>query len=131
MADPEQEARELLSRLQDAVASKDLDLLTTLFAEDVVLFGTAAANLGREQTERYLAAVVAQDGVIRWAWDTVLPLVHEPELLVFSVLGSVGLETADGRPTGEREVFRLTCVAVQRDGRWLLQHFHGSVPQPG
>jgi uncharacterized protein (TIGR02246 family) len=131
MGDPEQEARELLGRLQDAVAAKDLDLLKALFTDDVVLFGTAAANLDREQSERYLEAVVAQDGVIRWGWDRVLPLVHEPELLVFSVVGSVGFDDADGRAIGERDDFRLTCVAVQRDGRWLLQHFHGSVPQRG
>ena len=47
----------------------------------------------------------------------------------FAVLGTVGFEDEQGRALGVRQPFRLTCVAVVRDGRWRLRHFHGSVPQ--
>jgi hypothetical protein len=73
--------------------------------------------------------VIAQQGTIRWEWDAVVPLVDESGLLVFAVVGTVGLEDAEGRPDGQRDAFRLTGVAVQRDARWRLSHFHGSVPQ--
>jgi ketosteroid isomerase-like protein len=131
MTDAERAARELLGALQQAVSAKDLEALTALLTEDVVLFGTAAANLHHAQTVRYLEQVVAQDGVIRWEWDTVLPLSSSDDLLVFTALGSVGFDDDAGRQLGDRDPFRLTCVAVHQGGRWLLRHFHGSVPQPG
>jgi uncharacterized protein (TIGR02246 family) len=129
MTVPEQTARGILNELQEAVAAKDLDRLARLFTEDVVLLGTAAANLDRYETMAYLARIVAQDGIIKWGWDRVAILVSAPALLCFAVLGTVGIEDATGKPRGDRDVFRLTCVAVEHDGHWRLRHFHGSVPQ--
>jgi uncharacterized protein (TIGR02246 family) len=127
MTVPEQIARGILNELQESVAAKNPDRLARLFTDDVVLFGTAAANLDRNETMAYLARVVAQDGIIKWEWDRVAILVSAPALLCFAVLGTVGFEEAAG--TADRDVFRLTCVAVEQGGRWRLRHFHGSVPQ--
>ena len=129
MTDAETTARALLDQLRDAIAAKDLEALSALFDDDVVLFSTASAALDRDETIAYLTIVTAQDDVIRWSWDTVSPLVDEPGLLVFAVVGTVGLESVDGQPASEGSSFRLTVVAVERDGRWLLRHFHGSVPE--
>ena len=128
MNDPAQSARRILGQLQDAVAAKDLGRLADLFDADVVLFGTAAANVDSAATATYLAGVVEAEGTIRWEWEQVLPLLHTPDVLVFAALGTVGLDDSRGRPTGARDAIRLTCVAVARDGRWRLRHFHGSVP---
>jgi uncharacterized protein (TIGR02246 family) len=129
VTDHEQSARRILDQLQDAVAAKDLGRLAELFDDDVVLFGTAAENLGSLATAAYLARVVGQRGTIRWEWNQVLPLLHKPEVLVFAAMGTVGLDDAQGRPTGTRDAIRLTCVAVAQDGRWRLRHFHGSLPE--
>ena len=129
MTDAEMKIRSLLDELQVGVAAKDLDALSALFDDDVVLFGTAAANVDRREAIAYLTRVVAQQGTIRWQWDRVFPLVDESRLLVFAVVGTVGLENADGRLDGQRDVFRLTAVASNHDGRWRLSHFHGSVPE--
>jgi uncharacterized protein (TIGR02246 family) len=129
MIDEELTARRVLAQLQDAVAAKDLSKLAELFDDDVVLFGTAAANLDRVQTAAYLARVAGQEGTIRWEWEQVLPLFDRPEVFVFAAIGTVGLDDAQGRTVGEREPFRLTCVAVAQDGHWRLRHFHGSVPE--
>ncbi|MDP3712417.1 MAG: nuclear transport factor 2 family protein [Mycobacteriales bacterium] len=126
--DEEQTARQILDDLQTAVASKDLDRVVALLDDDVVVFGTAAANLGLEQTTSYLAALLQLDGTVRWGWDHVLPLASEPGLLAFAVLGTAGVEDDDGVPDGDPDPFRLTCVAVLRDDRWRLRHFHGSFP---
>lgn len=131
MTDLEPVARGILERLQGAVAGKDHAEVAELFDDDVVLFGTAAENLDRAQTTAYLARVLAQDGTIRWAWDSVIPVFHEPGVVVFAAVGTVGFEDAQGQPVGRRDAFRLTCVAVAQDGRWRLRHFHGSVPQEG
>jgi hypothetical protein len=96
-----------------------------------VLFGTAAANLDRTQTDAYVARVIAQEGILRWGWDQVVPVLDEPGVLAFAVVGTVGFEDAQGQLVGERDAFRLTCVAVLREGHWRLRHFHGSVPQQG
>ena len=118
-----------MGQLQDAVSAKDLAALSSLFDDDIVLFGTAAATMDRADTLSYLARVVAQEGTIRWTWDTVVPLVDEPGLLVFAVVGTVGMVDSTGRPDGQRGGFRLTGVAVERDDVWRLSHFHGSVPE--
>lgn len=129
MTDQEQTARRILGQLQDAVAANDLDELTELFDDDVVLFGTAAANLDSAQTAAYLARVMSQNGTIRWEWDQVLPLFDASDLLVFAAIGTVGLDDAQGHSIGKRDAFRLTCVAVAQDNHWRLRHFHGSVPE--
>jgi uncharacterized protein (TIGR02246 family) len=128
VTDHEQSARRILDQLQDAIAAKDLARLAELLDNDVVLFGTAAANVGRVATADYLARVVGQDGTIRWEWEQVLPLLDAPDLLVFAATGTVGLDDDQGRPTGARDVIRLTCVAVAQEGQWRLRHFHGSIP---
>jgi uncharacterized protein (TIGR02246 family) len=130
MTNAETRVRSILDQLQDAVRAKDLAALSSLFDEDIVLFGTAAASMDRRETTSYLARVVAQEGTIRWTWDTVVPLVEEPGLLVFAVVGTVGMVDSTGRPDGQRDQFRLTGVAVERDAVWRLSHFHGSVPEP-
>ena len=123
MTDAESTARAILAELQECFADKDLDRLGRLLDDETVLFGTVAANLDRAQTMAYVGPLVEQEATIRWGWDTVVPLVSEPDLLCFAVVGSVGLDE------GERSEFRLTCVAVQDQGRWRLRHFHGSVPE--
>jgi uncharacterized protein (TIGR02246 family) len=126
----EQLARELLDRLQDAVASKDLDSVVELFDEDdAVLFGTAAAMVGADEVRSYLLRVVQQDGTLRWEWNRVIPLLSEPAMIAFAVIGTVGFDDETGAAADDRDAFRLTCVAVQSEGRWRLRHFHGSIPQ--
>jgi ketosteroid isomerase-like protein len=115
-------ARAILTELQACFADSDVDRFGRLMDDECVLFGTIAANLDRDQTMAYVGPLVEQQATIRWGWDTVVPLVSEPDLLCFAVVGSVGLDD------GGRSVFRLTCVAERNQGRWRLRHFHGSVP---
>lgn len=129
MTDAEARIRSILGQLQAAVDGKELDALLALFDDDIVLFGTTAANMDRRESTSYLARVIAQQGTIRWEWDRVVPIVDQSGLIVFAVVGTVGLEDSEGRPDGPRDAFRLSGVAVQRDGSWKLSHFHGSVPQ--
>jgi hypothetical protein len=123
VTDTERTAREILDQLQDCIAVKDVGRLELLMDDDVALFGTASANLDRTGTMAYLRRVVAQEGVIRWQWEHVKPLVSEPGLLGFAAVGTVGVDD------GERQPFRMTCVAVADNGHWRLRHVHGSVPE--
>jgi hypothetical protein len=125
----EQTARGLLGKLQDAVSRKDLAALLDLFDDAPVLFGSAAESVGADEVRAYLLRVLEHDASLRWEWDRVIPLLHEPGALAFSVIGTVGFDDESGNRIGEREPFRLTCLAVRREAGWRLRHFHGSVPQ--
>jgi SnoaL-like protein len=129
MTDAEQVARGILSQLQDGFVAHDLAAVMRLLDDEVVVFGAAGEGLDAEHSKDYVSRMMAQDGVVRWGWDRVVPVLSERAVLVFAVLGTVGFEDAQGRALGGRTPFRLTCVAVLREGRWRLRHFHGSVPQ--
>jgi len=129
MTEAEQVARGILAELQDGFVAHDLAAVTRLLDDEVVVFGTAAESLDGGQSRAYVARMLAQDGVVRWSWDRVVPVLFETTVLSFAVVGTVGFEDAQGRALGARQPFRLTCVAVARDGTWRLRHFHGSVPQ--
>jgi len=129
MTDAEQVARSILAELQDGFAVHDLAAVTRLLDDEVVVFGAAGEGLDTEQSRDYVARMIAQDGTVRWEWDRVVPLLFEMSILAFAVRGTVGFEDAQGVTLGARQPFRLTCVAVVRDGKWRLRHFHGSVPQ--
>ena len=131
MTEQEQIARGILHALQEAFLGHDLAGVSRLLDDEVVLFGTAAVNLDRAETDDYIARVMDQEGTLRWGWDRVVPVHGGPGVLAFAVVGTVGFDDAQGRQVGERDAFRLTCVAVQRDGVWRLRHFHGSIPQQG
>ncbi|WP_191907953.1 nuclear transport factor 2 family protein [Nocardioides cynanchi] len=129
MTDADQLARGILSELQRGFAAHDLAAVMRLLDDEVVVFGAAGQGLDAEHSRDYVSSMLAQDGVVRWDWDRVVPVLAEPTVVVFAVVGTVGFDDAQGQALGERSAFRLTCVAVLRDGRWRLRHFHGSVPQ--
>jgi uncharacterized protein (TIGR02246 family) len=126
----EPEAVELVSRilgdLQDAVRAKDRARALGLFTSDAALLGTGAASFGRDAVSSYLDLVFGQRGFVSWVWDTVSVLDVRPGAVTFVALGTVSLE---GDPDHAAEdPIRLTCLAVEEDGRWRLRMFHGSVP---
>ena len=69
IADPEQLARSIPDKLQNAFISKDRVQVDAFLDDQLVLFGTSAENLDRKQSGDYVARVLSQDGVIRWGWD--------------------------------------------------------------
>jgi uncharacterized protein (TIGR02246 family) len=126
----EPEAVELVNRilgdLQDAVRAKDRARALGLFTPDAALLGTGAASFGRDAVSSYLELVFGQRGFVQWVWDTVSVLDVRPGAVTFVALGTVSLE---GDPDSAAEdPIRLTCLAVEEDGRWRLRMFHGSVP---
>ena len=129
MVDPEVVARGILTELQDGFAAHDLAAVTALLDDEVVVFGAGGEGLDPEQSRAYVARMMAPEVTVRWSWDRVIPVLTDATVLSFAVRGTVGFDDAHGRPLGARQPFRLTCIAVLRDGKWRLRHFHGSVPQ--
>lgn len=123
-ADPEAVARALLDELRFVVGHRDLDGLAAYVDDEIVVFGTGRAALGRAEALAYLGGLVGEGGIVSWAWDEVFPLVTEPHDLAFAVEGTVGFAGSD-----ERRPFRLTIVAVRHDGRWRIRHLHASVAE--
>lgn len=117
-------ARSLLDRFEAGIAARDLSTLSELCNEQVVLFGSAQANFGREETNNYLRRVMDAN-TVRWVLDQWAVLHHDDKTLLAAAEGHV--ETDDGSKT-ERSAFRLTLWLVREGEDWNLGHFHGSIP---
>lgn len=118
-------ARALLDRLEAAVAARDLLALNAMCTSDVVLFGTARANFGREEVGHYLRLVVEANS-IRWLLDRWSVVHHDEEHLLVAASGKVEFDGGQGL---ERSEFRLSLWLMREDDDWRISHFHGSVPE--
>jgi ketosteroid isomerase-like protein len=119
-------ARELLDRLEAGVTARDASALDELCTSDVVLFGTAAANVGSEEVGRYLRLVVDSNSTIRWLLDRWSVVHHDDEHLLVAATGHVEFDEGEGP---ERSEFRLSLWLLREAGDWKIGHFHGSVPE--
>lgn len=119
-------ARELLDRLEVAVAASDVRSLEALCTDDVTLFGTAAANFGSDETRGYLRRVVESNATIRWRLDRWSVVHHGGDHLLVAASGHVEFDGGDGL---ERSDFRLTLWLLRHEDAWKIGHFHGSVPE--
>jgi uncharacterized protein (TIGR02246 family) len=125
----EQSARDVLAELEERLATHNLDQIGAFFTEDVVLIGDAEENFDRETTVTYLGLMADMTPTVRWEWDRIAVLVNTDELLSFAAAGSIGFYDPAGQLLSAPEPFRVTCLAVQDQGGWRLQHFHGSRPR--
>jgi uncharacterized protein (TIGR02246 family) len=119
-------ARSVLDRLEERIAAHDLDALTAMCTDDVVLFGTARANVGADATREYLRLVVDSNARLRWHLDPIEVVHADDDRVVVAGFGEVEYDE------GERLVrtpFRLTLVLERAGDDWLVAHFHGSVPE--
>jgi uncharacterized protein (TIGR02246 family) len=119
-------ARTVLDRLEEGIAAQDLAALTALCTDDVVLFGTARANVGADATREYLRLVIDSSARLRWLLDPIEVVHADDDLVVVAGLGEVEYDGGEGRV---RTPFRLTLVLERAGGDWLVAHFHGSVPE--
>jgi hypothetical protein len=65
-SDGAEEARAVLRTLQELIDARDLGGLLELFAEGSVLIGASGDGRDRAGVRRYLEALVAQPGQLRW-----------------------------------------------------------------
>ena len=127
-SDGAEEARAVLRALQDLIDARDLDGLLELFADGGVLIATSGDGRDRAGVRRYLEAVVAQPGELRWDWAEVVPFHSAEDAVGFAAFGDVVLAD-DGSEW--RKPIRMTGLTVREGGRWRLAHFHGSIPFAG
>jgi uncharacterized protein (TIGR02246 family) len=127
--DPERSARSVLAELEERLATHDLDRIVGFFTEDVVLIGDAEENFDRDATVAYLGVMAEMTPTVRWDWDRVAVVLNAPGLLSFAAAGSMTFYDPAGQMLGDREPFRVTCLAVEEQGGWRLKHFHGSAPK--
>jgi uncharacterized protein (TIGR02246 family) len=120
---------EILAAVTSAVEARDLESALALYSPDAdaVLVSAEMGGTARGpvEIEAFLQRFFAQPFTFRWRWDDVRT----------SMSGSVAWVFADGEATriydsGARDVtpYRMTLVLENRDGRWIIQHYHGSAP---
>lgn len=119
-------ARRWLSELQACVRAQDFDAARSLFAEDVIGFGTYAAIIsGREALEReQWRNVWPHIREFTFRLDEVRCIGGESGLCVIVPWGSLGLRhdgTTFARPG------RATLVLAARGDRWVAVHSHFSL----
>ena len=127
--DPERTARTVLAELEERLATHDIDRIAGFFTDDVVLIGDAEENFDRDATVAYLGVMADMTPTVRWDWDRVAVVLNTPGLLSFAAAGTMGFYDPDGQLLGDREPFRVTCLAVEGPDGWRLRHFRGSAPR--
>ena len=124
----DEEARDVLRKLQELVDARDLDGLLELFEENSVLIGTSSDGRDRAGVRRYLEGVAGRAGELRWEWEQVVPFHRTPDTVGFAAFGDV-VVTENGAEW--RQPIRMTGLAVRVGERWRLRQFHGSIPFVG
>jgi uncharacterized protein (TIGR02246 family) len=120
-------AREILRSLQAAVDAKDLDRMTALFHDDGVLVGTRLYNHGAGAIREYLREeVVAIEESLFWDLPQLDVFLRSDSAIGFSGDGQITVTSPEGGAL--HFPFRLTIVAEETGGRWLIRQFHGSLP---
>src|SRR4051794_12866198 len=128
MSNDRDRARALLHELEEVLAAKDLDRITDLFSDDIVLIGDDSEHFGRGSTVEYLGVMADMAPTVRWKWDQVTIVFTAPSVLAFAAAGTIWFDDQSGQRMGEPQAFRLTCVATDDGDRWRWRHFHGSRP---
>ena len=123
--DAEEQVRQLGQRWADAEGRGDAGALGPLLADDFVLVGPLGFALDKQQ---YLGSRLSRD--LRhesFAWDDVRVRVYGAAAI--AVGSQTQRSTYQGRDASGR--FRVTQVAVEQDGRWVIAGIHLSpIAQP-
>lgn len=119
-------ARSFLLEMQDCVRAVDYERARSLFAEDVIAFGTFAAVVeGREILERdQWRNVWPTIGDFTFRLDDLHCLGTSEALCVVVPWDSTG-RRADGEPFSRPG--RATLLLVRRQHRWVAAHSHFSL----
>lgn len=129
MSSGEQEIRQWLVEFAEAVRAVDYDRGRTMFAEDVVGFGTYASMLeGREPLI---------EGQWKNIWGVTRGFTFRLEDLHYGISGdqawvAVPWDSEGQNPPGEwyDRPGRATIILERRDGAWLAIHTHLSLYPP-
>jgi ketosteroid isomerase-like protein len=125
------EVKETLHHFSDAFKKRDMGSLMSLLAPDpdVTFFGTGAdeERVGSSQIQEQFQRDWAQSESTSIDFDRISVSAHGP---VAWVAGDVTLKaSAKGK---EWDIpGRVTSVMEKRDGQWLIEQWHLSVPMAG
>ena len=118
---------ELDRRWADAEGRGDADALAELLVDDFAVIGPLGFVLDRQwYLEPRRAGVLKLDA---HTWDDVSVRDYGATAVAIGIVTQ--RSTYEGRPAPQASGrFRVTQVAVRRDGRWLLAHLQSSGPIP-
>ena len=128
MTSTQVEVRELLDNWSEAIRTKDIDRLMTLYGPDIVYFDVVPPL-------RYRGSEAVRRNFLRWfdSWASLigqevgdLHLVTNGDIAVAYMLLRASGTLKNGR---EVSYWVRTTVGCQRaDGKWMITHEHVSLP---
>lgn len=123
-------AEDLLQRLLSGLTNVEYETVVSLFADDVLFWGTSMQTLGtgKSAPEEYFSTLRGQEpgrNVASAVDHSVLVLSDDLQLLS-------GTWKVDMAATGNSVTFRTSIAVARRDGEWKIVQFHNSAvpPQP-
>jgi ketosteroid isomerase-like protein len=121
----------ILNRFRDAFSKRDMASLMSMVApdQDVRFFGTGAdeERVGPSQIQEQFQRDWDQSESASIDFDRLSISSHGP------VAWAAGGVTLKAKASGQEMTFpgRITMVMEKRDGNWLIEHWHLSVPMAG
>lgn len=114
----------VLQQLLDGLSNADYDAVLTLFADDVLFWGTSTRipGTGREAVAEYFASLRGQEP----RRNIATAVQHDLRIVADDLHLVSGTWKVDMAATGTSVTFRTSIAVVQRDGQWKIMQFHNS-----
>lgn len=121
-------AEDLLQRLLAGLSNVEYDTVVSLFADDVLFWGTSMQTLGTGQAA---AAVYFSTLQGQQPGRNVASVVDHATRVVSDDLQLLsGTWKVDMAATGASVTFRTSIAVARRDGEWKIVQFHNSALPP-
>lgn len=121
-------AEDLLQRLLAGLSNVEYDTVVSLFADDVLFWGTSMQTLGTGQAAaaEYFSTLKGQEP----GRNVASAVEHAVRVVSDDLQLLSGTWKVDMGATGTSVTFRTSIAVARRDGEWKIVQFHNSTLPP-
>ncbi|MCX6174621.1 MAG: nuclear transport factor 2 family protein [Ignavibacteriales bacterium] len=129
-ADTNSEIRRCLNRMNEVLATKDLQTVMTVYdnSDDIMVVGSDSGEvfIGRERVQEFMKVIVSMPFVFSFDMDQVI--INHSENIAWVFVESKMVHTGSNGKVS-KVPYRITAVMIKRGNEWKWKVFSGSIPR--